>query len=184
MKCNCGCAFCGWCMADCGRDAHPHVKQCPGSANPGSYHGSVEQFESTHRDRRRIAVLQYLASLPQDDAAKVRCACYNLRTTRERQPALPRYFSLLTIGFSDVRCGLPSLKTLQNSGFHCSRRAGEMRIVLHALCCACFNRNDALSGWCMCIMVFDGRGSRRPCVLESARGKFTVRFFEGYRMHY
>ncbi len=73
MSCNCGCAFCGWCLVDCGRDAHPHVLQCPSSANPGSHHGTLEQFEKIQRERRRIAVQQYLESLPPEDAAQVCC---------------------------------------------------------------------------------------------------------------
>ncbi len=79
MSCVCGCAFCGWCMADCGRDAHAHVRQCPSSANPGTYYGSVEEFERIHRNRRRIAVQQYLQSLPQEDAGKVRWQRVHLR---------------------------------------------------------------------------------------------------------
>jgi hypothetical protein len=74
VSCSCGCGFCGWCLADCGRDAHPHVLQCPSSANPGTYYGTVEQFERTQKERRRNAVLQYLKSLPPEDAEKVRCA--------------------------------------------------------------------------------------------------------------
>ena len=61
-------------MADCGRDAHAHVKQCPRSANPGTYYGSVEQFETIYRERRRNAVYQYLAALPPEEAAQV-CSC-------------------------------------------------------------------------------------------------------------
>ncbi len=71
VSCTCGCAFCGWCMADCGRDAHSHVKQCPSSANPGTYYGSVEQFEAVHREKRRVRVLQYLGSLPKEEADQV-----------------------------------------------------------------------------------------------------------------
>ena len=29
LRCSrCPCHFCGWCGADCGGDAHPHVRQC------------------------------------------------------------------------------------------------------------------------------------------------------------
>jgi hypothetical protein len=88
VSCLCGCSFCGWCLADCGRDAHQHVRQCASNANPGSYYGTPEQFERIQRERRRIAVQQYLASLPQEDAAKVRCVCstgyflYTIHKTR------------------------------------------------------------------------------------------------------
>jgi hypothetical protein len=72
VSCICGCSFCAWCMADCGRDAHAHVRRCPSNANPGTYHGTVAQFDKTNKDRRRIAVQQFLHSLPQGDAEKVR----------------------------------------------------------------------------------------------------------------
>ena len=59
-------------MTDCGRDAHPHVRQCPSSAKPGDLFADFHEFEKIHRDRRRAAVLQFLKSLPPEDAVKVR----------------------------------------------------------------------------------------------------------------
>jgi hypothetical protein len=41
VSCTCGCGFCGWCLADCGNDAHAHVKTCKASRNPGGYYGKV-----------------------------------------------------------------------------------------------------------------------------------------------
>ena len=61
-----------WCLADCGSDAHDHVRKCPSNARPGEVYGKVDLFEAHHRQRRRNAVQQYLLSLPPDDAEKVR----------------------------------------------------------------------------------------------------------------
>ncbi len=39
---TCKCGFCGWCLADCGSDAHSHVAHCPYVArrsDPRSVHG-------------------------------------------------------------------------------------------------------------------------------------------------
>jgi serine/threonine protein kinase len=59
--CNCG--FCGWCLADCGRDAHAHVKQCPSSRHQGSHYGSQEEFNQVHKDRKREEVTAYLNTI-------------------------------------------------------------------------------------------------------------------------
>ena len=113
VTCNCGCAFCGWCMADCGNDAHAHVRQCPCSGNPGTFYGSVEQFEAIHREKRKNAVRQYLASLPSEDAAKVRVgsACN------------ANHVLCLTICFLGNRYEQQSLKMSGTSGFQCSYNA-------------------------------------------------------------
>ena len=58
-------------MTDCGLDAHSHVARCPSNANPGTVYGRPEQFEAIHREKRRVQVLQYLNSLPPEDAAQV-----------------------------------------------------------------------------------------------------------------
>lgn len=43
-KQSCGCAFCAYCLADCGRDAHGHVAACELNASKGLY-ASVDNFE-------------------------------------------------------------------------------------------------------------------------------------------
>ena len=58
---NCRAGFCGWCMRDCGGDAHAHVKQCDHSLHRGSFYGSQEEFNQAHRQRRGAAVTAYLA---------------------------------------------------------------------------------------------------------------------------
>ena len=59
---NCQCGFCGWCLADCGRDAHPHVKQCPSAParHRGGYHGTLAEFNAVHVEKRRTEVARYL----------------------------------------------------------------------------------------------------------------------------
>ena len=72
VRCNlCGNDFCAWCLLDCGRDAHEHVKRCPESKHPGSVYGTKEQFEDHQNGRRKLKVQQYLA---QTVAAKDRAA--------------------------------------------------------------------------------------------------------------
>jgi hypothetical protein len=58
-------------MADFGHDAHDHVARCPSSANPGSVYGRIEQFHVAQVEKRRVKVLQYLNSIPPEDAAQV-----------------------------------------------------------------------------------------------------------------
>lgn len=69
--CQCGCGFCGWCLADCSGDAHAHVLQCAHNLQPGSYGGTLEQFNTAHRNRVRPLVMSYLATVPQAEIAEV-----------------------------------------------------------------------------------------------------------------
>jgi len=57
---NCNCGFCGWCLEDCGADAHAHVKQCPQSLHRGSYYGSQEEFNQVHSANRGNRIREYL----------------------------------------------------------------------------------------------------------------------------
>jgi hypothetical protein len=60
----CGAAFCAWCFADCGADAHPHVLACAHNrSRDGGHFGTVELFaQALHalRVRRLRAFLQRL----------------------------------------------------------------------------------------------------------------------------
>ena len=61
LKCSqCNCGFCGWCLADCGRDAHAHVAACPHKVGGQMYHGSDQQFKQVHKPRREREVRNYL----------------------------------------------------------------------------------------------------------------------------
>lgn len=65
VTCNaCNCGFCGWCLMDCGNDAHSHVKICQHSppAYRGSYYGTMQEFNQVHRTKRRERVLAYIRS--------------------------------------------------------------------------------------------------------------------------
>ena len=65
LRCNrCNAAFCGWCLIDCGNDAHPHVRLCRLNAAANNVYGTAEQFEQCQRARRQTAVRAYLAALP------------------------------------------------------------------------------------------------------------------------
>ena len=60
------CQFCAYCLKDCGRDAHAHVREmnCPG--NQGLFK-SVEIFEATHRLRRERLLQEYLVGIENED---------------------------------------------------------------------------------------------------------------------
>jgi len=62
---RCQCGFCAYCLADCGRDAHQHVQQCPHRLQDG-YGGSFAQFEEAQRRRRQRMVQGYLADVGAD----------------------------------------------------------------------------------------------------------------------
>ena len=55
LKCSsCPCAFCAWCLIDCGDDAHPHVRiNCSlKPKDPGrTYFGTKKEFEETSKNR-------------------------------------------------------------------------------------------------------------------------------------
>ena len=75
LKCSmCPCHFCGWCLADCGGDAHAHVATCRHKpAGADVFFGTKEQFEEAQRKRQRIKIRSYLneqvdASLKRDIA--------------------------------------------------------------------------------------------------------------------
>uniref|UniRef100_A0A0G4I7D5 RING-type domain-containing protein n=1 Tax=Chromera velia CCMP2878 TaxID=1169474 RepID=A0A0G4I7D5_9ALVE len=79
-QCGAGAAFCGWCFADCGRDAHPHVRQC--AENPGAdpYYASVAEFERHHRTRRERLLREKLSDKrPEVQQRVMRLLAPNLR---------------------------------------------------------------------------------------------------------
>ena len=72
VKCSrCPCAFCAWCLADCGDDAHEHVKQCPFKTNADDYFGSTDEFDAAQRRRRIRDIRTYLSKLEKDIAKDV-----------------------------------------------------------------------------------------------------------------
>ena len=72
---RCGCGFCAYCLADCGADAHPHVRQCTLSSAPGDMFGDQAHFRRAQNARRTRAVRDYLRNrVDPADRAAVRAA--------------------------------------------------------------------------------------------------------------
>lgn len=63
LKCPCKIQFCGYCLANCGADAHRHVRNCPHNPYPGSlFHpDDVRGFETVQKQRRARLVREYWA---------------------------------------------------------------------------------------------------------------------------
>lgn len=66
---QCGAAFCAWCLQDCGMDAHPHVTGC--RDGNGTFHGSLEDFQRHHRNRRRRLVDDKLLGLADTQSREI-----------------------------------------------------------------------------------------------------------------
>jgi hypothetical protein len=68
LKCSsCPCNFCGWCLEDCGTDAHPHVKSCKQKPKTSdSYFGTKEQFIQGQNERRKNLLLKFLEDYSSD----------------------------------------------------------------------------------------------------------------------
>ena len=62
LKCSrCPCGFCGWCLRDCGADAHEHVRACAAKPRGADvYFGSLQQFEEAQRKRQKGLIRAYL----------------------------------------------------------------------------------------------------------------------------
>lgn len=66
LKCSsCPCAFCAWCLSDCGDDAHPHVRSSCSMKpkDPGrTYFGTKKEFEESSKGRIIKELNAYLSS--------------------------------------------------------------------------------------------------------------------------
>ena len=61
---NCPCSFCGWCLKDCGSDAHSHVAHCPAKPKGADvYFGSLAQFVEAQRLRQHRLLTEYFGTL-------------------------------------------------------------------------------------------------------------------------
>jgi hypothetical protein len=61
LKCsNCPSSFCGWCLADCGSDAHPHVRECPHKLNKDAYFGTEAEFKKAMRKKMSADLESFL----------------------------------------------------------------------------------------------------------------------------
>lgn len=63
---RCQCAFCAWCLADCGTNAHDHVRACPHKLASANFHGSIQEFNRAQKMRRERLLQGYLQSIPGD----------------------------------------------------------------------------------------------------------------------
>jgi hypothetical protein len=75
---RCSCGFCGWCLQDCGADAHSHVSTCKVNGAAGSLFGTLAAFTQAHQLRRSKMVRDYLATVadqPPGLRARVVAAC-------------------------------------------------------------------------------------------------------------
>ncbi|KNC78911.1 serine/threonine protein kinase [Sphaeroforma arctica JP610] len=76
LKCHaCDCHFCAYCLQDCGRDAHAHVRQCA-MKPPGAdeYYGQLSTFNKQMRDRRRKLLKAHWQTLTLNASDKVKLA--------------------------------------------------------------------------------------------------------------
>lgn len=71
---RCRCAFCAYCLADCGGDAHAHVAACPHRLQDG-YGGDRRTFDRAQQQRRQRMVRDYLATVDQGIRERVIAAC-------------------------------------------------------------------------------------------------------------
>ena len=69
LRCSCGCAFCGWCLQPCARDAHAHVAaQCPHGPGAGiGLVGSMAAFNTSQNRMRSAALRSLFERLPSDE---------------------------------------------------------------------------------------------------------------------
>jgi hypothetical protein len=74
LTCNrCEAGICAWCLADCGKNSHPHVKVCPKNKHRhGTYYGTVEMFNKARQKERKERLTQYLCELAPELQAPVR----------------------------------------------------------------------------------------------------------------
>jgi hypothetical protein len=72
LRCHsCQCGFCGWCLQDCGTDAHSHVATCRDKLGTDKYFGSEKLFEQAQRKRRLDALVLFLKTLGRNERAEV-----------------------------------------------------------------------------------------------------------------
>ncbi len=96
---GCGCAFCAYCLEDCGADAHHHVAACPHRPHRAPsvdgvydrYYGSKAEFEAAMKTLRTRRVREYwsseVAKLPGDQRQKL-ATCIRPLLKDMTEPAL------------------------------------------------------------------------------------------------
>jgi hypothetical protein len=82
IKCsNCPCGFCGWCLKDCGTDAHQHVSNCRKKLNKDTYFGTNKEFNSAMCIKMTADLRVFLSTLdgPQRREDVLRAVEHDLR---------------------------------------------------------------------------------------------------------
>ena len=75
-KAGCGAAFCGWCLADCGDDAHSHVARCPAKpAGADTFFDRENQRFDVWKRMQSEAAVDFLEGLEERLRSKVALAC-------------------------------------------------------------------------------------------------------------
>jgi len=72
---RCACAFCAWCLKDCGGDAHAHAAACGQQRGKNRYWGSAAEFDAVQVQRRTDALRLYLGGLRGEVRARVVAGC-------------------------------------------------------------------------------------------------------------
>lgn len=70
---KCKCEFCGYCLQDCGDDAHAHVVKCPLNEKGGLFN-TEEAFIATQSKRNTACVIEYLKAI---EDGNLRAQVYN-----------------------------------------------------------------------------------------------------------
>ena len=91
----CEAAFCAWCLADCGADAHSHVTHCDANLSPGEVFSTPELWLEGCRRRRVAEVGVVLDGLGEDaglvadvvDAVKVELVAVGLEDVVQSRSA-------------------------------------------------------------------------------------------------
>ncbi|KAJ1428017.1 hypothetical protein B484DRAFT_348798 [Ochromonadaceae sp. CCMP2298] len=60
---NCPCAFCAWCLADCGSNAHNHVASCSAKTNNDTYFGTKQEYLAVTQKRMARDLQTFLDGL-------------------------------------------------------------------------------------------------------------------------
>jgi len=78
LSCSgCRASFCGYCLVDCGKDAHAHVAVCPEGLEhrAGGWYLALPVWQKLQQRRKLRLANEYLLTLPADVRAQVRQAC-------------------------------------------------------------------------------------------------------------
>jgi hypothetical protein len=64
---SCNCGFCAYCLAECRRDAHAHLRTCQLNPNRPYYYVTQAEFTGIQKRRREEAITEYLRGVAKED---------------------------------------------------------------------------------------------------------------------